>query len=281
LPKTSGEAAEGQTAESQKLEDVPRQELADVIDRQEEEDSYLRTRRVERRIEEVQAFTNIWERFGGMLKGCREGKEYADLDNVRQVIAQGYSKIMPRLDQPRTLGSRVVAAAKTGVTTQDIQCLSKEDFDRLGKHWQGGRALLTEYLTFLEDGRRQLIRENAFRYYWAKYMHNKVAAGITIAAGVLLACVIGVQVVKRLPKRERQETVETQRTADSTTKDTKGTAEGTTKYTEDLPAPQPRQAGTKGELGRPEATAKQSVHTTATPPSAFRLHLSTPSISRR
>ncbi|MBM4044814.1 MAG: serine/threonine protein kinase [Planctomycetes bacterium] len=182
------------TAESARLEDV--------IDQAEEQDHYLRTRRVERRLKEVQAFLLVWSRFAELLEAGRAGKVGKDFESVRDTVARGYGKIMPRLDQAKTMGSRVVAAAKTGVMPDDVKALPEEDFARLQRHCEGGRALLTEYVNFLEAGRQALLRQSPLRYYWAKFLHNRVAWATTLAAGVVLACVIGWQVAKRLPERK-------------------------------------------------------------------------------
>jgi len=181
-PRGKGELVSERVQPSELTEDVrtlksPR--LEDVIDQAEEEDHYLRTRRVERRIKEVRAFLNEWSRFGTIIRGCRKGKVAKDFEDVRDRIARGYAKILPRLELPRTLGSRVVAACKTGVTADDLRVLSEEEFARLEGHWEGGRRLLSEYVEFLEEGRRRLIRESTFYYYWSKFMENRVAAGVT------------------------------------------------------------------------------------------------------
>ncbi|MBM4051033.1 MAG: WD40 repeat domain-containing protein, partial [Planctomycetes bacterium] len=155
-----------------------------------------------------------------------------------------YGSILPRLDQAKTMGSRLVAAAKTGVTPDDVKALSEEDFGRLQKHWEGGRALLSDYVGFLESGRQALLRQSPFRYYWAKYMHTRLAAGIAVAAGVLLACVLGWQVAKRLP--ERKPTTET---TESTEKDAKAP----------LPSPVTRHPSPAVAAPKPEPPAPKPV----------------------
>ncbi|MBM4095045.1 MAG: serine/threonine protein kinase, partial [Planctomycetes bacterium] len=174
--------------------------LADVIDQAAEEARHLRTRRVEHRIEEVRTFLLVWERFGWLLDASRMGTGAGDFERVRDALARGYRQILPRLENPRTLGCQVVATAKAGVTAEQVRSLSDQDFDRLQRHWEGGRKLLMEYVAFLEQGRQWLLRQSPLRYYWSKFLQNRMAAGLTLAAGALLASVIGVNVANRLPR---------------------------------------------------------------------------------
>ena len=209
--------------------------LDDVIDTAAERDRHLHTRRIDHRLKDVRAFAKHWASLSDMVqrarkKGKPSDKQMREFADVRDIIARRYAEVMKRLDDPTTPGHRVVSACKTGAALSDILELPDGEYAAFVKHLDAGGDLLRQYVDFLDAGKRDLLKQSVWYFYWDKYLHNPKAAAAVLVAGVVLACVIGWQVAVHWPKGKKTSTTEV-------TESTEGSTEATTKGTKAEPKP--------------------------------------------
>ena len=211
--------------------------LGDVIDTAAERDRHLHTRRIDGRLKDVRAFAKQWASLSDMVKRARKkgkpsDKQMREFADVRDIIARRYSEVMKRLEDPTTPGHRVVSACKTGAALGDILELPDDGYAAFAKHLDAGADLLRQYVDFLDAGKRDLLKQSTWYFYWDKYLHNPKAAAAVLVAGVVLACVIGWQVAVHWPKGKKVSATEV-------TESTEGSGEGTTKDTKSTKAAEP------------------------------------------
>ena len=220
----SGSQKAKQTCEPTPAEPAPEATpagLSDVVDMDEERDHHLHTLRVEKRLKEVEGFLGQWQKLAKLVITSRRSPKVSEkasrsFADARDQIAKNYESVLRRLGDAVTPGNRVVSACRTGATLESIIGLSDEEYDNFVKHLDGGAKLLHQYLDFLEDGRQDLLKRSVFYFYWDKYMHNKVAGTVVLAAAVALACVIGWKVAAHWPKGEKTPTTEVTESTEKT-----------------------------------------------------------------
>ncbi|MFH0963768.1 MAG: serine/threonine-protein kinase [Planctomycetota bacterium] len=147
-----------------------------------------RARSIDRRIEQVTEFLQLWEAFGAMAKAARGGgeREEALFAQSQRNLSALYPGVLLLLEHYRIPGRRVLGAAIGDATRGRIAELSDAGFKTLLDDWEAGGDLLRDFIAFLHRARQRILRMGFARYYWERYTRSRVAILVSIVLAILI-----------------------------------------------------------------------------------------------
>ena len=151
----------------------------------------LRTRALDRRLKLLDEFHDVWEKWLELIQEARQSKSslaavQGDFEDVCTFIKENYTAAVNVLRQERH-GGRVIDQCGDAKLDR-FRAMPEEDFAPIKDSWEQGEELLNQFESFLADSRRDILRQNWFRYYWAKYMQTTKAK---VAVFGLIAAIVG------------------------------------------------------------------------------------------
>ena len=152
-----------------------------------------RVRAIERRIKRVEAFATEWQSFGRLIKSVREEQttdEEAFAESQKK-LASMYPGVLALLEHYGVPGHQVIDAALGDATLQEIAEAPQGEYEDFIADWEAGAREIESFVRFLVGARDRVLKKGFIRYYWDKFLHNRVA----VAACLLLAVLVGYLVV--------------------------------------------------------------------------------------
>ena len=152
----------------------------------------LRTRAVDRELVAVRELASVWQKMGESVETARKADRPLDVQEedfavLREFVVGRYEGVLSLLERPEH-AARVINECRSGTSLAAFQAMGGQAYSAFRSDWLAGVETLAEFEVFLVEERREILRANWFRYYWAKYMET---TAVKVALWLLCALIVG------------------------------------------------------------------------------------------